>query len=359
MKKHLLFIFIYLFFLVHSSLGQEFYTRNYTINSGLPSNCIHEIYKDSRGFLWLGTDAGLSRFDGKNFTVYTSQDGLFGDKIWSITESEDGTIWIGAHDGGISRFNGKEIKSYNTESGLISNEVRKLFYSTKFKLLLIGTEDGLSIYHNEKFISFHQRLNNVNQRLQITDFLENEEFIYVFTNGNGLFKYIPSIESLIRIPADQKINNHLISSAYISDSGDTLINFKRNSLLSIKNNNSITSNLIGQVTDYKEDNKKNVWISAWNNNYLNTGGIFKFDSTGVTNFTNRLGLKTSNVLSLEFDLKEELLWIGTKEDGLYLYPITNFTYYKASDFNLTELNIVDLSINNEDNLWIVNRKGCY
>ncbi|HAF30785.1 MAG TPA: hypothetical protein DCG75_17215 [Bacteroidales bacterium] len=356
MKKALYLILIIIFFSVYSLSGQQFYTRNYTINNGLPSNCIRDIYKDSRDFLWLGTDAGLSRFDGKDFTIYTSQDGLSGDKIWSITESEEGNIWIGTHDGGISEFNGKEIVSYNTESGLISNEVRKLHYSNKFKLLLIGTEDGLSIYSNHKFISFHQKLNNVNQRLQINGFLENDEFIYVFTNGNGLYKYIPQIESLIRIPADQKINNHLISSAYISGSGDTLINFKRNSLLSIKKNKKNITDLVGHITDYVTDNNNNIWISAWNNNYLNAGGLFKFDSTGVTNFTNYLGIKTKNVLSLEFDSKVNLLWIGTEENGLYLYPITNFTYYKATDFNLSELNITDLNVDNENNLWIVTEK---
>lgn len=357
MKKTLYFILIIFLCSVQLLQGQQFYTRNYTINNGLPSNCIREIYKDSRGFLWLGTDAGLSSFDGKDFTVYTSQDGLTGDKIWSIAESAEGNIWIGTHDGGISEFNGKEIISYNTESGLISNEVRKLYYSTKFKILLIGTEDGLSVYNNHKFISFHQKLNNVNQRLQINGFLENEEFVYVFTNGNGLYKYIPQIESLIRIPSDQKINNHLISSAYISESGDTLINFKRNSLLTIKKNKKDITDLVGHITDYVTDNNNNIWVSAWNNNYLNAGGLFKFDSTGVTNFTDLLGLKTRNVLSLEFDFKENLLWIGTDENGLYLYPITNFIYYKASDFNLPELKITDLNIDNENNLWIVTEKN--
>ncbi len=58
MKKVLLLNFIFIVFCTHSLLGQQYYTRNYTINEGLPDNCIHDIFKDSRGFIWLGTNAG-------------------------------------------------------------------------------------------------------------------------------------------------------------------------------------------------------------------------------------------------------------------------------------------------------------
>ncbi len=357
MKKTLFFILIYSFLSTHYSLGQQYYSRNYTINDGLPDNCIREIYKDSRGFLWIGTDAGLSRFDGKNFKVYSSQDGLIGDKIWSIAECGENCIWIGCHDGGISKLSNKEIISYNSESGLISNEVRKIHYSVKFNILLIGTEDGLTVYNNDRFISFHKKLNNITQRLQITDFLENDDFIYVFTNGNGLYKYIPALENLIRISSDHPLNNHLTNSAFISGSEDTLINFKRKSLISIKNGKKNVTDFVGQVVGYKEDLDNNIWIAAWSNNYINAGGLFKYDSSGLTNFGNYLGIKSNNILSLEFDSKENLLWIGTKEDGLFLYPLSNFSYYKAEDFNLSELNITDLNIDKSNTLWIATKKN--
>lgn len=356
MNKNLFIIILYILFSAYTSLGQHFYSRNYTINNGLPDNCIRDIYKDSRGFLWLGTDAGLSKFNGKDFTLYTIEDGLAGDKIWSITETEEGNIWVGSHNGGISKLDGNKIISYNTESGLISNDVRKIFYSFKFKILLIGTEDGLSVFKDNSFISFHKKLNNVNQRLQVTNFIENKDFIYVFTNGNGLYKYIPAIESLIRVPSDNKLNSYLLSSAYISSIGDTLVNFKRNSILSITKKSQTVTDNIGQIMSYTEDNEKNIWIAAWDNNYVNAGGLFKFDSTGITNFGKYLDIKSRNILSLEFDSKENLLWIGTKEDGLYLYPLTNFSYYNAEDFNLLDLNILDLNTDSKNNLWIVSNK---
>jgi len=357
MKKTLISILIFSIVSIHSSLGQQYFSRNYTINEGLPDDCIRDIYKDSRGFLWIGTDAGLSRFDGNDFRVYTSLDGLIGDKIWSVTESKEGNIWIACHDGGISKLNGKGIISYNSESGLISNEVRIIHYSSKNNILLIGTEDGLSVFNDGRFISFHKKLNNVNQRLQITNFIENDDFIYVFTNGNGLYKYIPEIESLIRIPSDHQLNSYLINSAYISSTKDTLINFDRKRLISIKKGKKHETDFIGKIIDYKEDNDNNVWMAAFSNNYINTGGLFKYDSTGITNFGNHLGIKSNNILSLEIDLKENLLWIGTKENGLFLYPMTSFTYFKSEDFNLSELNITDINVDLSNALWIATKQN--
>ncbi|MDA3954993.1 MAG: histidine kinase [Bacteroidales bacterium] len=350
-------ILISAFFSIHSSLSQQYYSRNYTINNGLPDNCIQDLYKDSRGFLWIGTNAGLSRFDGENFNVYTSQDGLIGDKISSITESEKGSIWVGCYGSGISKLNGKEIISYNTSSGLISNEVRKIHYSVKYKILLIGTENGLTIYDNERFFSFHEKLKNVDERLQINSFIEKDDFIYVFTNGSGLYKYIPKSRDLIRISEYNTLNKPYINSAFISNNGDTLLSKYQGNLISLKNGRINTLNNIGRITDYIEDNENNIWISSWSNNYTNTGGLFKYDSIGITNFGKYLNINSSNILSLEYDDTENLLWIGTKDEGLYLYPLANFSYYKAQDFNLTEFDIGDLIADNSNNLWIATKKS--
>lgn len=356
MIKTLFLILFSTFISIHSSLSQQYYTRNYTVNNGIPNDCIQDLYKDSRGFLWIATDAGLSRFDGKNFNIYTSQNGLIGDKIRSIAEGEGGSIWVGCYDGGISKLNGKEIYSYNTSSGLISNEVVKIHYSVKHKILLIGTENGLTVHDNERFISFHEKLKNVNERLQITGFIEEDESIYVFANGNTVYMYKPETEKLVKLPAKNNLNKHLINSAYISSIGDTVISYDQGKLVSLQKGNRIYNN-IGQVTDYKEDIDHNIWIATWSNNYKNAGGLFKYDSTGIINFSKYLNINSSDILSLEYDKIENLLWIGTKEHGLYLYPLSNFSFYKSKDFNVKELDVVDLTTDNSNNLWIATKKS--
>ncbi|HRZ21475.1 MAG TPA: two-component regulator propeller domain-containing protein, partial [Bacteroidales bacterium] len=60
------------------SCAQTYYAKNYSTRDGLPSNSIRSIFKDSRGLLWIGTDAGVCLFDGKNFKVYNTSHGLAG-----------------------------------------------------------------------------------------------------------------------------------------------------------------------------------------------------------------------------------------------------------------------------------------
>lgn len=65
------------------------------VDDGLSSRIIHCFFQDSRGFIWVGTDYGLNRFDGQNFKVYTQeQDGLSHNEILKIIELADGKLWL-------------------------------------------------------------------------------------------------------------------------------------------------------------------------------------------------------------------------------------------------------------------------
>jgi ligand-binding sensor domain-containing protein len=78
--------------------------RTYTQAHGLPSNYITALHQDRAGFHWIGTDRGLSRYDGKSFRTYTPGDGLPSPLIYSVFESSEGVLWVGMHDGGAARL---------------------------------------------------------------------------------------------------------------------------------------------------------------------------------------------------------------------------------------------------------------
>jgi ligand-binding sensor domain-containing protein/two-component sensor histidine kinase len=105
MRKYLGIYFILLapFLLRSQDLTEYFKTLNNA--SGLPSNLVFCLYKDHRSFLWLGTNNGLSRFDGKHIVTYSrhlnDSSSLVNNTVNSITEDDHGRIWL-ATDGGIS-----------------------------------------------------------------------------------------------------------------------------------------------------------------------------------------------------------------------------------------------------------------
>lgn len=78
--------------------------RRYTASDGLAHDRVKCIVQDSRGFLWLCTPLGLSRFDGYAFTTYSTEHGLPGDSVERLVEEKEGRYWVETNGGGLCLF---------------------------------------------------------------------------------------------------------------------------------------------------------------------------------------------------------------------------------------------------------------
>jgi ligand-binding sensor domain-containing protein len=76
---------------------------NWQTQSGLPQNSVPSIAQTSDGYLWVGTEDGLARFDGLKFTLYDSQtvSAFRSNFVMSLRVDRDGVLWIGTHGGGL------------------------------------------------------------------------------------------------------------------------------------------------------------------------------------------------------------------------------------------------------------------
>lgn len=77
----------------------DFSYPNFNSTNGLQSNVVHHVMQDSEGYIWLGTDSGVSRFDGSRFRHYTTADGLGGNEIFQIYEDSRGRLWFLSFNG--------------------------------------------------------------------------------------------------------------------------------------------------------------------------------------------------------------------------------------------------------------------
>jgi len=93
------------------SQAQQYSYRFYTISDGLPQTQITCLFQDSKGFIWIGTKGGVSRFDGVEFENFGLEDGLPSRIVCHISEGPDGKITI-ACDHGLSVFDGSRLTSY-------------------------------------------------------------------------------------------------------------------------------------------------------------------------------------------------------------------------------------------------------
>ncbi len=127
-------------------LGAQQYTfQVFDFDSGLNNLAVESIYQDREGFLWVGTQNGLFRYDGRGFTEFGRKEIDPGAFILSIHQTPDGTLWAGTTKGLYRREQGRfvpvvmpasEQQRVNGKTGLASDEAGRLY---------VATRDGLAI----------------------------------------------------------------------------------------------------------------------------------------------------------------------------------------------------------------------
>lgn len=117
--------------------------RQWRLQEGLPQNSVRAIAQTPDGLLWIGTHAGLTRFDGVAFEQVTGpgRGALEHHQVYALAMAADGTLWIGSHGDGLWRLSiDGQLESYSQKIGLHSRQIIAL--TMDGERLWIGTEDG-------------------------------------------------------------------------------------------------------------------------------------------------------------------------------------------------------------------------
>src|SRR5580704_19639908 len=130
----------------------------FSVEDGLSSNVVNAIVQTRNGFLWIGTDAGLNRFDGRHFTpIYfrgpkSTPQGI----VSSLAEGPDGDLWVGTNAGlvriarpALDGFDRSLSTFYHPGPG-ISDEITCLHF-TRDNALWVGTGAGLYRFDGKRF----------------------------------------------------------------------------------------------------------------------------------------------------------------------------------------------------------------
>jgi signal transduction histidine kinase/ligand-binding sensor domain-containing protein len=136
----------------HKRLTQ--YSRKvWTQQHGLPQDTIRAIAQTADGYLWLGTDEGLARFDGYDFTIFNKANGdLPSNSITALAAGPGGTLWIGTTDG-LTEFSGGLFRTYTRQQGLPDDAVGSLFVDHTGALWIVAGID-LSRFEHGKFTNY-------------------------------------------------------------------------------------------------------------------------------------------------------------------------------------------------------------
>jgi hypothetical protein len=125
-------LFIFLLLMQSGFLSaQSFFFDNYSVKEGLGQSTVYDIVQDSRGYLWIGTNVGVSYFDGIRFRNYTYENGLANDAVQRIVEDKWGNIWFGHKGGAISRLKDDTIQF---SGQTLLPQISPRFYATRTEM---------------------------------------------------------------------------------------------------------------------------------------------------------------------------------------------------------------------------------
>lgn len=190
-----LILLILLFFKsTNTFCSQLYYYRNYQSKDGLSHNMVLCSLQDSEGFIWLGTNNGLNRFDGRenvsSFKFKSQQQYLNSNVVHCLAEDADKRIWIGTDRG---------LFTYQADAGLlpfekttkylvsISSEVRKILILDNQTIWIATLGQGFFIYHLDT-----QELEQSNQLATfINDFFYDGSLVYATSFASDLMCFKP------------------------------------------------------------------------------------------------------------------------------------------------------------------------
>lgn len=149
-----------------SVLGQTTFIKHYSTKDGLPSNNCYFTLQDKKGYIWVASDAGVSRFDGKVFETFSIDDGLPDNQIIRLYEDRTGRIWFSALNGQLSYFldgkiyngkNDKLLKLLNFNGIIVS------FFEDSHNNIWMGTNKNILVKWNGKTITKFISANHLEQ----------------------------------------------------------------------------------------------------------------------------------------------------------------------------------------------------
>ncbi len=309
--------------------AQQQLFKNYTINDGLVSNTIRKMYQDEKGFLWIATFEGLSRYDGHAFTNYSTTNGLSHDIVNDFYEDRNKQLNIALNNGAIDIISGNKIIRETKPAGAVINQFLKLptgviLLATDRKgvqeLVEGNTRTSKQLFSKQTFsnvLLYNDSLVIALEESSIKVLNNNYELIAEAGNGKSI-----NIHSTIYQDSKKRVWVSTVSGLKLLDfsqQGKGIIGFiSPPAYFDIP----ILKEII--IRDIFEDAAGIMWFAT-------SGGIIKVEPDKTHQvITIKDGLP-SNIVNSIFQDREKNLWFGTAAGLSKLVTRQSITLYPMQD----------------------------
>lgn len=349
------------------------------MDEGLSQSAVNVMHQDKTGFMWLGTENGLNRYDGYRFHHYkhdpADPNSLGKDFIWDITEDDTGNLWIATNGGGLARWNADKdnFTIYRHDAGNkggISHDVIRAAHYTSDGFVWLGTKGaGLDRLHIESGVIENFRHDPANPNSLGDDNVysivnDSRGNIWIGTN-NGLSRFDPITKSFTTLLHDpdnaRSISSNMVRTLMEDRQGNLWVGTRNAGVNRLdresgqftrfvhdpENRSSISNNGIRSVF---EDNAGRIWIGT-------TKGLNLFDRERLRFYqytherTNPGNLSDSYIMSIYQD-KAGILWVGTRNKGANIWNPRSWGFGHFSPDRLSQGNVTSFAEDSHKTLWV-------
>lgn len=330
--------------LLGDAAAEQLPIKTYTTADGLIGDNVNQIVRDSRGFLWLCTEEGLSRFDGYQFTNYTVAQGLPHRSVNDLLETRAGHYWV-ATDGGVSRFNpsGSPLfNNYHPSSDerswgvlvMIEDRDGVIWCGTSGGLYRMKETDGQPQF---EFVDMEMPVEAEGQIVQAI-VADRQGALWIGTRGSGLYRRAPD-GRVNRFTPRQGLPNDRIE-ALVEDRDGQLWAGTTHGLVQLMSVPDPVHSVVVRLFTIKDGLPGN-WIKALfqaadGRLWIGTDvGTSEFDSSRAAgkqfqNYTTANGLSSHYVTAFAED-RDGNLWLGTDSGGGMKMARTGFNSFTQAD----------------------------
>jgi len=354
MKKTIAIIaFFYIILFADKSHGQvqDRYFRNISVDKGLSQSSVFAIQQDTLGFIWIGTQDGLNRYDSKGFKVYrpvkNNKTSLQSYYIRSLFTDHKGQLWVGGNQGiSVYNYNTDSFTNYKLPRNIGEWYISSITEDKQHQIWATSIVGDVFLLNpkNQNFTTV--KFNASSHEIKKIAYIGLWEQQIILGTDVGLFKLQQNTHQLIKINLGRKktyINDVYIDGKklWVATEGEGVIRYnaengQTSSLLHSAGTNSIADNNIRCVG---KDTEGNIWLGTFKGL-----SIFNPGTNSFTNYYHQISQPytiSQNSVRCFFKDKQNGIWLGTYYGGL--------NYYHKNDikFNLLSQNSGKPSLNDE------------
>jgi ligand-binding sensor domain-containing protein len=344
--QRLYYLYLILIWLIPArGAGQSPFYKNFQVKEGLLSNFVYFVFQDSQGYIWISSDVGVSRFDGRRFTYFNTAQGMSDNEVFSMFEDSQGRIWFATLNGKPCFYQNGRIYNAQTHPFLgkvqLNNLTSYILEDARGRVVLCSQMATAWIDMDRQTV-----VQQANADGMQAVWMEPDNKIGQL--GHSLvFMTETGIKSQYEVPAlDLPIRAQPVGDSLLVSAAGRLHVLRRGdgkSLFSTQapgvGGNEITQLLL---------RGKQLWVCTRDGLWL-----LKYPSLRVE----KQFLPGRTITSFLVD-QEGGWWISTLEEGLFYVPVPEMEFYSTHD-GLLQKRVICLSRDAQHRLWIGGEGSTY